>query len=126
MNEDFVTYEIALKLKEKGYKKKCIARYIGDYLDTDNYRPNKEIFDCYNEDEDLGRFYTDAPTISQVLKWLRNTYNLHVETYPCGLGLWKFLVTNVITLEERALCDKYTSSEQAVVKGIEYVLGNLI
>lgn len=124
MNEDFVTYELAVKLKEKGYPQ---------HITDDAY-----ITDNYGEDEyDIGDRlpiplipdYMDdvaAPTIPQVLKWLRNTHNLHVETYPCGLGMWKFLVTNITTLEERALCDKYTSSEQAAIAGISYVLDNLI
>ena len=124
MNEDFVTYELAVKLKEKGYPQ---------HITDDAY-----ITDNYGEDEyDIGDRlpiplipdYMDdvaAPTISQVLKWLRNTHNLHVETYPCGLGMWKFLVTNITTLEERALCDKYMSSEQAAIAGVNYCLENLI
>ena len=128
MNDDFVTYEFALKLKEKGFRMPCIAHYCcldGNILKfnitTDCIRGSN--VKCLNGENNI---YTDAPTIPQVLKWLRNTYNLHVETYPCGLGMWKFLVTNITTLEERALCDKYTSSEQAAIAGIEYVLDNLI
>ena len=128
MNDDFVTYEFALKLKEKGFRMPCIAHYCcldGNILKfnitTDCIRGSN--VKCLNGENNI---YTDAPTIPQVLKWLRNTYNLHVETYPCGLGMWKFLVTNITTLEERALCDKYTSSEQAAIAGISYVLDNLI
>ena len=128
MNDDFVTYEFALKLKEKGFRMPCIAHYCcldGNILKfnitTDCIRGSN--VKCLNGENNI---YTDAPIISQVLKWLRNTHNLHVETYPCGLGMWKFLVTNIITLEERALCDKYTSSEQAEIAGISYVLDNLI
>jgi len=128
MNEDFVTYELAIKLKEKGFRMPCIAHYCcldGNILKfnitTDCIRGSN--VKCLNGENNI---YTDAPTIPQVLKWLRNTYNLHVETYPCGLGMWKFLVTNITTLEERALCDKYMSSEQSALAGIEYVLDNLI
>lgn len=123
MNDDFVTYEFALKLKEKGFNEPCYGYYHRDGGD-DSF----EL--CGNGDCDFlnskNKHRIAAPTISQVLKWLRNTHNLHVETYPCGLGMWKFLVTNIITLEERALCDKYTSSEQAEIAGISYVLDNLI
>ena len=128
MNEDFVTYELAIKLKEKGFRMPCIAHYCcldGNILKfnitTDCIRASN--VKCLNGENNI---YTDAPTIPQVLKWLRNTYNLHVETYPCGLGMWKFLVTNITTLAERALCDKYTSSEQSALAGIEYVFDNLI
>lgn len=123
MNEDFVPFELAIKLKEKGFNEPCYGYYHRDGGD-DSF----EL--CGNGDCDFlnskNKHRIAAPTISQVLKWLRNTYNLHVETYPCGLGMWKFLVTNITTLEERALCDKYMSSEQASLAGISYVLDNLI
>ena len=140
MNKDFVPFELAVKLKEKGFDEECLAYYTSEYtlytnkvvLCDDKYLEVAEIDyeEClrsYNTQKDrLLRTIVDAPTIPQVLKWLRNTHNLHVETYPCVLGMWKFLVTNITTLEERALCDKYTSSEQAALAGIEYVLDNLI
>lgn len=117
MNEDFAPFELAVKLKEKGFNEPCYKYYQRGVLDSD---------DCWNRYNRGTANRCSDPTISQVLKWLRNTYNLHVETYPCGFGMWKFLVTNITTLEERALCDKYTSSEQATLAGIEYVLDNLI
>ena len=123
MNDDFTPFELAVKLKEKGFNEPCYGYYHRDGGD-DSF----EL--CGNGDCDFlnskNKHRIAAPTISQVLKWLRNTHNLHVETYPCGLGMWKFLVTNIITLEERALCDKYTSSEQSALAGIEYVFDNLI
>lgn len=123
MNEDIAPFELAVKLKEKGFDEPCYGYY--------HCNGGNDSFElCGNGDCDFlnskNKHRIAAPTISQVLKWLRNTQNLHVETYPCGLGMWKFLVTNIITLEERALCDKYTSSEQAAIAGISYVLDNLI
>ena len=123
MKDDFAPFELAVKLKEKGFDEPCYGYY--------HCNGGNDSFElCGNGDCDFlnskNKHRIAAPTISQVLKWLRNTYNLHVETYPCGLGMWKFLVTNITTLEERALCDKYTSSEQAAIAGISYVLDNLI
>lgn len=129
MNDDFAPFELAVKLKEKGFNKECLCYYIGEDLFYNIESPiaNNQLWFSHNKFDNIWhRDNYDAPTISQVLKWLRNTYNLHVETYPCGFGMWKFLVTNITTLEERALCDKYTSSEQADLAGIEYVLDNLI
>ena len=123
MNYDFAPFELAVKLKEKGFNEPCYG-----YYHRNGGNDSFEV--CGNGDRDFlnskNRYRIAAPTIPQVLKWLRNTHNLHVETYPCGLGMWKFLVTNITTLEERALCDKYTSSEQATIAGISYVLDNLI
>lgn len=123
MNEDFAPFELAVKLKEKGFNEPCYGYYHRDGGDN-----SFEV--CGNGDCDFlnskNKHRIAAPTIPQVLKWLRNTYNLHVETYPYGFGMWKFLVTNITTLEERALCDKYTSSEQAALAGVNYCLDNLI
>ena len=123
MNDDFTPFELAVKLKEKGFDEPCCGYY--------HCNGGNDSFElCGNGDRDFqnskNQYRVAAPTISQVLKWLRNTHNLHVETYPCGLGMWKFLVTNITTLEERALCDKYTSSEQASLAGVNYCLENLI
>lgn len=134
MNYDFSPFELAVKLKEKGFMEPCFGWYYPAEVCGFDYKTmivfNNSAYRGSNYKDMLVSHkdakHIDAPTISQVLKWLRNTYNLHVETYPCGLGMWKFLVTNIITLEERALCDKYTSSEQASLAGISYVLDNLI
>ena len=117
MNGDFAPIELAVKLKKKGFNYPCIGHYVNNQLYIAHYH------NAFHSDKDES---VDAPTISQVLKWLRNTQNLHVETYPCGLGMWKFLVTNISTFEERALCDKYTSSEQAAIAGVNFCLENLI
>lgn len=82
MNEDFVTYELANKLKEKGFREECFTRYYHSdkaYFEINSYHPNTEsVFYCYNNDEDLSRFYIDAPTIPQVLKWLREEKKIHI------------------------------------------------
>ena len=72
MNEDFVTYELAVKLKRKGFDK-----------DTVHY---------YNE---LGQICVSlvdeeypypCPTISQVLKWLREEKKIHIEFVAAAYG----------------------------------------
>lgn len=55
-----VSFDLAKKLKEKGFDKYCCRAYseIGCFNDTDTYKYSEEFY-CY------------APQISQVLKWLR-------------------------------------------------------
>lgn len=68
MNEDFVTYELAVKLKEKGFDEPCYGYYHRDGGDN-----SFEV--CGNGDCDFlnskNQYRVAAPTISQVLKWLR-------------------------------------------------------
>ena len=74
--EDFVTFEIAKKLKEKGFPQHItdeayiVSNYGEDEYDIGDRLPIPLIPD-YMDD-------VAAPTISQVLKWLRekkNTYS---------------------------------------------------
>lgn len=128
--EDFVTFDIAKKLKDKGFKEECFARYYCSdkiYFERNSYHPDTEsIFYCYNNDEDLGRFYIDAPTISQVLKWLRKEKKMHI-IIPASFedGYWWEVRDFNREISEYS-CVEDTSYEEAAISGIEYVLDNLI
>ena len=123
---DFVTFEIAKKLKEKGF----------DWETREIYERN--TLACRYEDY-------PKPTISQALKWLRNEKKLYIE--PCILAdgdtdadgkiineyvYWSFSVISIETgdmiyFEYEHIDDKrFDSYEQAVLAGIEYVIDNLI
>lgn len=81
MKDYFVPYNIAVKLKEKGFKEKCVAHYFNDAFDYNicqfrgvNIEDLLYSFNALSETNDLYdsyKNYVDAPTISQVLKWLR-------------------------------------------------------
>lgn len=144
--EDFVTFEIAKKLKEKGFRKPCVATYDDDGMLGYNYYQPKRIHaisfdDCLCISDDL----VLAPTISQVLKWLREEKKIHIE--PCILAdgdtdadgkiityytYWSFSITSIesgdmIYFEYEHVNDrKFDSFEYAALAGIEYVLNNLI
>jgi hypothetical protein len=77
MNEDFVTYELAVKLKEKGFREKCFA-YYSSYSGTLHYNEIKDAVPSRLTVTDFGKCHNyfignviDAPAISQVLKWFR-------------------------------------------------------
>ena len=101
MEEQFVTYEIALKLKELGFNKPCLASYYTD--DERNYAkdgtydcrqkisssidfdPFKEEFDNFyiNSNE---TYYVSAPLWQQVIDWFKEKHNMYIEiTYEGGL-----------------------------------------
>ena len=72
--EEFVTYEIAIQLKEKEFSNNCIAYYneegVLNPIDTDfiNFR-------------DIGENNTKAPLWEQAIDWLEKQHNLDIETY---------------------------------------------
>lgn len=137
MNKEFVTFELAKKLKEKGFLEKCVASFSPDYgifefnkIDphgiTDSYELNVNIKGfkrCYNYCE-CNNF--DAPTISQALKWLREKKEIMVSPiYSTNTSKWYCVVVNADSLEQYKL-SLFDSYELAVLEGIEYVLDNII
>lgn len=75
MNNEFVSYEIALKLKELGFDEPCFTYY---YEINSNLRTHL-VVDInkawtYSGKTNLG--FTLAPLYQQVFKWLRNKYGI--------------------------------------------------
>lgn len=127
MNEDFVPFELAIKLKEKGYPQKTAGRY--NMIDCFYYEDGKLFF--HGGACDVNEAYT-APTISQVLKWLREEKELHIEIYMYNnYYSWEIYNTKIydadFTQKRVEYSDvDYETYEQAALAGIEYVLDNLI
>lgn len=140
MTNEFVTFEIAKKLKEKGFRGLCLVYYTNDDTLYYNYshKVGASYIDCYlshnlmPKDSVSGKF-VDAPTISQVLKWLREekeidiiidliiTYNYNLERireYSCRIYTSK--------LNKPKTTDCFKSFEQAAIDGIKYIIDNLI
>lgn len=131
--EDFVNFSIAKKLKEKGFPQ---------HITEDAY-----IIDNYGENEyqigdrlpiPLIPDYMDdiaAPTISQVLKWLREEKKIHIEFVGNACG-YLFIISDV---PSEGGTDRYCSDysgpndggtwdkyEDCVIAGIAYCIDNLI
>ncbi len=145
---EFVTYEMAKKLKDKGFTAPCIYAYckkggwnkyrgihepityilrtdgnpFGSYYSGNNwnqeYESNKNKIQC------------SAPTISQVLKWFREEKRIDVgAVWDNRDGKW-IGYTNEMDMPdlvgEYMLPNTYDTYEQAAIAIIEYVLNNLI
>lgn len=84
MEKEFVSYEIALRLKELGFNESCFGYYnnMGNYLEDSG----KANHNC-NKPGMNGRYCT-APLRQQVFKWFRDNNSLYSEilldktTYP--------------------------------------------
>lgn len=70
----FVPYEIALKLKDKGFNELSIAYYEEGY-DIFNFGLTKG--QLYNND----RFLISAPLYQQVIDWLNTKHNIDVSIF---------------------------------------------
>lgn len=136
---EFVPFKIAKKLEEKGFNLPILEIY--GKFDSDGFF-HSQLYCNYCETMDSKEIV--APTISQVLKWLRVKKKLYVE--PCILAdadtdadgkviteytYWSFSITHIETGDmiyfeyEQHIDDKrFDSYEQASLAGIEYILDN--
>ena len=128
---DFVTFDMAKKLKEKGFPQNmCNDGYITEEDDGYNIGDREGILfipDCLP--------YIAAPTIYQVLKWLREEKKISVEKnfgmHPYeGSACWYCTIVKISESGVREVldnfgetCNVFDSYEDAALAGIEYVLG---
>lgn len=124
--EDFVNFKLAQKLKEKGFslgKTEIYGKFDNDGL----FHP--QLYFNYIETMDCDEII--APTISQVLKWLRDKFFLHIsqKPYPCEDGLmWMYEIRKINKYIVFVVVNKtgFVTEEEASVASIKYSLDNLI
>ena len=73
MKKEFVPYEIAIKLKEKGFNLGCLAYFVNDQFRLKKYLSSKDA--NYNSDFTIGNLFS-APLWQQVIDWFREKHNL--------------------------------------------------
>ena len=127
ITEDFVSFEIAKLLKEKGFDERGLCVYtveeerfytFGDWVENSCLLPN----------------LISAPTHQMALKWLREVYDLHIIVYPWQADNEEKAIHWCCTVYKAFAHlgnDVYTnetpkSYEQAVEAALDYVLKNLI
>jgi hypothetical protein len=71
MNNEFVSYEIALKLKELGFDEPCLCAYDKNEMLYHSHKTDK-LFTILNSN--LSNQYA-APLYQQVLRWFREQFN---------------------------------------------------
>ena len=120
--EDFVNYEIANKLKNLGFEESTYH-----YYNIDDIRYCRDDYPSDHNGDPLREFEISAPTISQVLKWLREEKRLHIAIDIWG-RTWGYDIielTSGNSLHWTAYREDIKSYEDAALDGIEYILDNL-
>ena len=115
---EFVNFSIAKKLKEKGFK---TENTNWCYLDGNLVQVKKYI--------NISP-YEYAPTISQVLKWLREKKGWIIVVRLYSTNGWYWFIQNEngeLKSSHLASCDDcFATYELAALAGINYVIDNLI
>jgi hypothetical protein len=76
MEKEFVTYELAIKLKELGFDETCCGYY--DHMIKELDTISSEVCErlCKHDT------HIKAPTFSQSFRWFREKHKLHSGIYP--------------------------------------------
>lgn len=135
---DFVDFNVAKKLKEKGFNEECLCHYIDEDLIYNIESPitNNQLWFSHNKFNNIWhKDNVDAPTVSQVLKWLIDKKNIYIETFLYNRK-YSYLIKSTTKICEDDLfheClnddtsdDEYEDPKDAMLAGIKYVLDNLI
>jgi len=137
ITEDYVSFETAKLLKEKGFDENCAALYD---LRNGEFHEKQTGYVFNNSQWD--NFIT-APTLQMAKKWLRKVYNLFIEIqcYGCEYDekahfeysyvISEYVKINtgdctIFSLKKRNAKSQFLAPEQACDSAINYCLENLI
>lgn len=129
ITEDYVSFEIAKLLKEKGFNGLCNAYY--DCFTTDNFHSGYEPTDFNSIDTKI-RNIVAAPTFQMAMKWLREKHLLHISIEMMNGGRWEYEIDDISVpfdggVIPKYCCDKtFSNYEKAADDAIKHCLKNLI
>ena len=127
MVEDYVSFETAKLLKEKGFNENCSRSYVKDKLVVsqgfnNSYYTTMYSDDCYRP--------VSAPTLQMAMKQLREVHKLEIYPYhqysQDGNNWWFEIVEFPGPVSEYESNAIYATYEEACEAAIKYCLENLI
>ena len=135
ITEDYVSFETAKLLKEKGFDESTSMVYMpyGDLCKLDRY---DSIRNSNYNDITKNYFEYTAPTLQMAMKWLREVHKMHIIAEPC-LGeenepnlsfnrwFWTILKEDGEYKPIRQI-DEFSTYEQASEAAIKYCIEHLI
>jgi len=136
-NEDYVSFETAKLLKEKGFGGECFSMYLTPKPHSGMGDPNEAKIAPHGRDShyyDGYLYQCEAPTLQMAMKWLREVHHKFIcidEHYYVidkishiadGFS-YSFDIKHINSIYKQ---DGFTSYEQACEAAIKYCLENLI
>ena len=82
VKEDYVSFEIAKLLKEKGFDTLCTVWYAEYTSQYNNDTYNVIQYDDHNRFEKGYKFLFYVPTLQMAMKWLREVHNINISVGP--------------------------------------------
>ena len=129
MEEQFATYEIALKLKELGFDEDCSAVFYQGKFMNGHIEPHVwYLVNSISTNSDCNSLdIVTAPLWQQVIDWFREKYNIHIYIdfydglYGFAIKLNKEKLYNRCGSFEPGFKNYPEAREQAILKAIELI-----
>lgn len=138
ITEDYVSFELAKLLKEKGFDEVCRAWYFGeDRVNNGTIIPKDKLLfvsdNYYGAKRNSWIGYPNAvtaPTIQMVIKWLQKIYKIIIIVSPSVTDdegdagcLWEYTIQNRLEIKYRSEC-LFEKTKDAYESSIKYYLEN--
>ena len=137
ITEDYVSFEIAKLLKEKGFDEKCQKVYMHNgqllrapiFMEGESFVNNKDIELVANYNDWItytqGEYAYLCPTLQMACKWLREKHKIFIRIVEDVLG--KLFELQIYQHGDCKLHNRVRDFyEEAFEAAIKYVLENLI
>ena len=129
IKEDYVSFETAKLLKEKGFNEKCRGAYHSGFDDNDNPIVMLEewILKPHNNDFVDETFLCSAPTLQMAMAWLREK-NISIELSVVKPHYWVYTIYKILSnkVEELHNDGGFDSYEEGVESALKYYIENFI
>ena len=135
ITEDYVSFEVAKLLREKGFNEEC-EYFYDEYKDENKYVICSNGYSTYNDDKHPT--YYSRPTHQMAMKWLRNIHGIHIQAWCPVVDIDTEILGvkyNVVISNLKDYClafmtniedNDYDSYEEAVDAGLKYTLEHLL
>ena len=133
MREQFVSFEIAQLMKQKGFVESCFRYYCEDgELSDYNYSTDGECYDyTYGNKIDTAMsrtFYCSAPLWQQAIDWLRDVKGVFIDLTLHdreNTETWKYEISEYgyynMLAQENVYQSYYNTREIAIKKALELI-----
>ena len=129
---EFVSFEIAKKLKEKGFSCEMPFAMYNEIAAFHLFTTSAPYNVCasgykyreYYDYEDFDDHDYVCPTISQVLKWLRNEKKIYVSVEVEREDWFEYKIVQLIKNTRCTSSHVYETYNDAMLAGIKYILDN--
>lgn len=135
ITEDFVSFEVAKLLKEKGFNVLVPQGYDTNELEYEKYDLPKGIQFGISSNTGKENFVT-APTHALAIKWIRENFGIHIEirhikTFGVNrfhIVIWKYSEEDYHTIHcnNNIGYEVWNTPEEATEAALLYTLQNLI